>query len=247
MIINMQNRLSAYKLFFTYTKSFKWVECIRSSVKGRCRKCRRINASDKLGLNDDCMSHRLFWDCEPDPPPTNPPSSWPRHLKPRPRQLILFVWPFVLDSPAALYLFVSARNPVPSLLNQPTSPHLTLLSALLKLSPALPLHLTRPLPRAPLICATRMWSRLGPNRRYCLSSVTDLCCVCHPSVVLCFCFLFLFLWGGRRSYLCVCYSVLEHEQKSQDVSFVSGVRPFKSANSLSCDVFADNFRVFLCV
>lgn len=39
--------------------------------------------------------------------------------------------------------------------------------------------------------------------------------------------------------------LLEHEQKGQDVSFVSGVRPFKSANSLSCDVFADIFSLFV--
>lgn len=54
-------------------------------------------------------------------------------------------------------------------------------------------------------------------------------------------FIFISLWG-RRSYLCV-----EHEQKSQDVFFVSGVRPFKSANSLSCDVFADNFSLYVCL
>lgn len=246
--------LSICKTGFLHTNSSYTFVCIHSSVKGRCWECCRINAlcplrrrnsfSLSLGLNDDRMNHPLFWDCEPDrpPPSTNPPSSWPRHLKPRPRQLILFVWPFVLDSPAALYLFVSARNPVPSLLNQPTPPS----SALLKLSPT-PSH-PSPSSGSPHLCNKDVVTPRPKQEVLLVLCYWPVLCVSPIRCAVFLFFIFIFL-GGRSSYLCVCYSVLEHshEQKSQDVFVVSGMRPFKSANSLSCDVFADNFRVFLCV
>lgn len=72
------------------------------------------------------------------------------------------------DSPAALYLFVSARiypqPPTPLFcLAQQSSPHLT----------------------CSLICRTRMWPPLGPNRRYWSSSLFGLCCV-WPSLAVLF-------------------------------------------------------------
>lgn len=84
------------------------------------------------------------------------------------------------DSPAAFYLFVSARTPHPT----PHSPS----SALLK-NPSL--HLTCPL--ASLICWTRMWPSLGPNRRYCLPPFLA-CSVCDPHQLCCVFFLIIILF-----------------------------------------------------
>lgn len=108
----------------------------------------------------------------------------------------------LFDSPAALYLFVSARicSPPPIPLN-PQPP------ALLKT-----LHFISLCPTSgSLICWTRIWPPVGPNRRYCLSPLFGMCCVWPSSGVLCFII-----------HNCAGQLMLEHSQQQQEFEFTSG-------------------------
>lgn len=82
----------------------------------------------------------------------------------------------LFDSPAALYLFVSAR------ICSPPHPPQSSTSCFAQ-TPSL--HLTCPTSGS-LICRTRIWPPLGPNRRYCLCSLFGMCCMSPSPGVLCF-------------------------------------------------------------
>lgn len=115
--------------------------------------------------------------------------------KARSSRLVLFVSCLpacFFDSPAPLYLFVSARPPP-----TPTPP--TTSSALLKKT----LHF---ISLGSLTSATRTWPGPGPNRRYSLSSLLGMCCAWPSSVVV--------LWFFFLSHNCACLNTLNSSSNS---------------------------------